>query len=173
MEIHFGCRFVDVTTLSNMVDMILQNTLTLQEVQRDLISGSSLKVKISCYHRSGIAYALRRIKSPTTRLFLNSLPRLTSDKLSILKRRCYHFDEIIITGCTESCQKDNFRCSQWCKFRQNDNISVSVSLLHSRSTENTGHLYRFSTQRTTNAERVSMICLHYNSTPLMHITMTS
>ena len=42
-----------------------------------------------------------------------------------LKRKCLHFDEIFITGCTESCQNDNFQCSQWWKFRQND-IFVSV-----------------------------------------------
>ena len=42
-----------------------------------------------------------------------------------LKWKCHHFDEIII-GCTESCQNDNFQCSQWSKFHQNDNISVSV-----------------------------------------------
>ena len=44
-----------------------------------------------------------------------------------LKRKCCHFDEILITDCTESCHFDNFRCSQWLKFRQNDDISVSVS----------------------------------------------
>ena len=43
-----------------------------------------------------------------------------------LKRKCLHFDEIFITGCTGSCQNDNFQCSQWLKFRQNDNIFVSV-----------------------------------------------
>ena len=43
-----------------------------------------------------------------------------------LKRKCRRFDEIFITGCTESCQNDNFQCSQWWKFHQNDNISVSV-----------------------------------------------
>ena len=42
-----------------------------------------------------------------------------------LNRKCRHFDEIFITGCTESCQNDNFRCSQWWKFRQNDDISGS------------------------------------------------
>ena len=42
------------------------------------------------------------------------------------KRKCHHFDEIFITGCTESCQNDNFQCRQWRKFRQNDDISVSV-----------------------------------------------
>ena len=26
---------------------------------------------------------------------------------------CRHFDAIFITGCTESCHFDNFRCSQW------------------------------------------------------------
>ena len=44
-----------------------------------------------------------------------------------LKRKCCHFDDILITDCTESCHFDNFRCSQWLKFRQNDDISVSVS----------------------------------------------
>ena len=42
-----------------------------------------------------------------------------------IKQKCRHFDEIFITGCTESCQNDNFRCSQWFKFHQND-ISVPV-----------------------------------------------
>ena len=42
-----------------------------------------------------------------------------------LKLECLHFDEIFITGCTGSCQNDNFQCSQWWKFRQND-IFVSV-----------------------------------------------
>ena len=45
----------------------------------------------------------------------------------LMKRKCRHFDEIFITGCTKSCQNDNFRCSQWWKFHQNDNISVSVT----------------------------------------------
>ena len=34
---------------------------------------------------------------------------------------------MFITGCTGSCQNDNFQCSQWWKFRQNDDIFVSVS----------------------------------------------
>ena len=46
--------------------------------------------------------------------------------LYTLKRKCLHFDEIFITGCTGSCQNDNFQCSQWLKFRQNDDIFVSV-----------------------------------------------
>ena len=33
-----------------------------------------------------------------------------------------HFDEIFITGCTGSCQNDNFQCSQCWKFHQNDYI---------------------------------------------------
>ena len=44
-----------------------------------------------------------------------------------LKRKCRHFDEILITGCTGSCHFDNFQCSQWWKFHQNEDISVSVS----------------------------------------------
>ena len=45
-----------------------------------------------------------------------------------LERKCHHFDEIFVTGCTESCHFDNFRCSQWWKFHQNDDIFVSVAL---------------------------------------------
>ena len=44
-----------------------------------------------------------------------------------LKRKCRHFDEIFITGCTGSCHFDNFQCSQWWKFHQNEDISVSVT----------------------------------------------
>ena len=43
----------------------------------------------------------------------------------MLKWKC-HFDEIFITGCTRSCQNDNFWCSQWWKFHQNENISISL-----------------------------------------------
>ena len=46
-----------------------------------------------------------------------------------LKWKCCHFDKIFITDCTGSCQNDNFKCSQWWKFHQNDNIYVSVSLI--------------------------------------------
>ena len=45
-----------------------------------------------------------------------------------LKRKCRHFDEILITGCTGSCHFDNFQCSQWWKFHQNEDISVSVNI---------------------------------------------
>ena len=53
----------------------------------------------------------------------------TTAKLCVcftLKRKCRHFDEILITGCTGSCHFDNFQCSQWWKFHQNEDISVSV-----------------------------------------------
>ena len=43
-----------------------------------------------------------------------------------LKRACRHFDKIYIYGCTGKCHYNNFHCSQWRKFRQNDKISVSV-----------------------------------------------
>ena len=46
-----------------------------------------------------------------------------------LKRKCRHFDEIFITGCTGSCHVDNFQCSQWWKFPQNEDVSVWVFTL--------------------------------------------
>ena len=42
-----------------------------------------------------------------------------------LKRK-RHFDEIFVTGCTENCHSDNFRCIQRRKFRQNGHLSVSI-----------------------------------------------
>ena len=47
---------------------------------------------------------------------------------STLKRKCRHFDEIFITSCTGSCHFDNFQCSQWWKFNQNEDIFVSVNI---------------------------------------------
>ena len=53
------------------------------------------------------------------------------DVLCSIKRKCYYFDEIFVAGCTGSCQNDNFQCSQWRKFRQNDiDVSISMGLLH-------------------------------------------
>ena len=43
----------------------------------------------------------------------------------VLKWTC-HFKEIFITGCTRSCQNDNFLCSQWRKFPQNDDVFITV-----------------------------------------------
>ena len=63
------------------------------------------------------------ISSPSAKLVLLWMSLFNAHTL---KRKCCHFDEILITDCTESCHFDNFRCSQWWKFRQNDDISVSV-----------------------------------------------
>ena len=43
----------------------------------------------------------------------------------LLKWKCHHFDENFVNVCTWSCQNDNFHCSQWWKFHQDD-FSVSV-----------------------------------------------
>ena len=71
----------------------------------------------------------------------NTQLRIMSFGVQMLKGKCCHFDEIFITGCTGSCQNDNFPCSQWWKFHQNDdnfqcsqwwkfhkNIDISVSV---------------------------------------------
>ena len=44
-------------------------------------------------------------------------------------QKCHYFDEIFIIGGTGSCQNDNFQCCHWWKFRQNDDIFVSVWLV--------------------------------------------
>ena len=46
----------------------------------------------------------------------------------ILKRKCCHFGAIRITDFTGSCHFDNFHCSPWWKFRQNEDIAVSGQL---------------------------------------------
>ena len=43
-----------------------------------------------------------------------------------------HFDEMFITGCTGRFQNDNFQCSQWWRFRQNDGNGGNSGLLHRR-----------------------------------------
>ena len=40
---------------------------------------------------------------------------------------CDHFGEIFIPCCTGSCPVDSFQYGQWRKFRQNNNISVSMN----------------------------------------------
>ena len=55
--------------------------------------------------------------------------KLSFWQLSVQPVIKFLFDEILITDCTESCHFDNFRCSQWWRFRQNDDISVSVSFI--------------------------------------------
>ena len=63
--------------------------------------------------------------------------KMWSAKCPSLKRKSLHFDEMFITGCTGSCQNDNFQCSQWWKFRQNDDIFVSVMM-----TSSYGNIFR-------------------------------
>ena len=43
-----------------------------------------------------------------------------SSQCPTLKRNWCHIDGIFITGCTGRCNFDNFQCSQWWNFRQND-----------------------------------------------------
>ena len=87
--------------------MITNNYLTLS-----LIYTYDMKVSISHYFNYLTNYAI-----------------IVAHHWPTLKRKCLHFDEIFITGCTESCQNDNFQCSQWWKFHQNDDIFVSVYMV--------------------------------------------
>ena len=79
----------------------------------------------------GLAHTSMYVSKLNTTLTLKpcwEIPRADDDLYSkpSLKRKCRHFDEIFITGCTGSCHFDNFQCSQWWKFHQNEDISVSV-----------------------------------------------
>ena len=82
---------------------VLQSPLQLQQnLLRNLISVWSCRNK--SFHRSTLIW------------------------LITLKWKYFHFDEIFITGCTESCQNDNFQCSQWWKIHQNSCHYISVKL---------------------------------------------
>ena len=57
------------------------------------------------------------------RVWLKKLTKVVRSLLSTMSpvathwnRKCLHFDDIIITGCTGSCLNDNFHCSQGWKF---------------------------------------------------------
>ena len=59
----------------------------------------------------------------------------TEQKLSTIspsppKQQYCHFEEIFLTGCTGSCHFDNFQCSQWGKFHQNNDISFRCLSTH-------------------------------------------
>ena len=76
--------------------------------------------------------------------FINS--RLTIDDISYakahtLKREYRHCDGIFITGCTGSCQSDNFQYSRWWKCHPNDDISVSVYNVYRESIKLIGHQF--------------------------------
>ena len=83
---------------------------------------SSEKWRSSCLGLNVLTWWLLTQKAPM-KAFLSFFGNMVA---VTLKRKCCHFDEIFITGCTGSCQNDNFQCSQWWKFHQNNNISVSV-----------------------------------------------
>ena len=53
-------------------------------------------------------------------------PSTSTSTAVSLKQKCRHFDEIFITGCIGSFHFDNFQCSQWWIFHQNEDFSVSV-----------------------------------------------
>ena len=52
--------------------------------------------------------------------------------ITIAPRHKCNLDEIFVISCTESCQNDNFQCSQWRQFHQND---ISVSMYMRRITD--------------------------------------
>ena len=53
--------------------------------------------------------------------------RRTKQTTKCRQWKCRHFAEIFITGYTKSCHLDNFQCSLWWKFHQNDAIFISVN----------------------------------------------
>ena len=52
----------------------------------------------------------------------------------LLTPKCHHFDEIFVTGCTKSCQNDNFQCSQRpkisSKWQHFHHLSYAIDMLN-------------------------------------------
>ena len=65
--------------------------------------------------------------------------RRNSSVIHSLKWKCHHFDEIFITGCTESCENDSFQCSQWWKFGENDSFPFQCYWLQWRHIRASNH----------------------------------
>ena len=132
--------------MNDMVSHITENSTVIPSIK--CISKKISKICVSCrlwgkitryrwfsHKRTNVLVMTSSCRTDIKEPLVNSLrpnDAYTVSKLgrhwvtSSLKRKCLHFDEIFITGCTGSCQNDNFQCSQWLKFRQNDNIFVSV-----------------------------------------------
>ena len=98
-------------------------SMTSHDVTRD-IHAVSIDCCTNQYSR-GVAL-FQWLVGPRLLTLIMFNPSIVKSYFHSLKQKCLHFDEIFITGCTGSCQNDNFQCSQWLKFRQNDNIFVSV-----------------------------------------------
>ena len=59
------------------------------------------------------------------------IPNPKQNKMwTALKWKPHHFDEIFITDSNGSCQNDNFLCSQWWNFHQNDNFQLQCMCIN-------------------------------------------
>ena len=108
-----------------MVIPLLYSVSDFSECQ--IIIHHQLNHMISDNSNSEISFFLVHETLPKTVIFMSTCFSRGFAWIS-LKRKCHHFDESFITGCTESCHFDNFRCSQWWRFHQNEDIFVSVMM---------------------------------------------
>ena len=94
-------------------------------------SGRNLQQSITSAHVILVDNARQYCTGVISDSFNSLVPQLytlnDSTGIAALKQKCRHFVEIFITGCTGSCHFDNFQCSQWWTFHQNEDFSVSVS----------------------------------------------
>ena len=79
-------------------------------------------------HREGFQIQRRQVVNPWHCQATNNMdplryPKRTHGKVVLLTK----FPSPLITGCTTSCQNNNFQCSQWPTFRQLGYISGSVA----------------------------------------------
>ena len=71
-----------------------------------------------------------------TKAHIHSSPSIYRWLNATLKRKCRHFDEIFITGCTGICHVDNFQHSQCWQFHQNEDIPVSMKTMYLQCVRN-------------------------------------
>ena len=117
----FSCTFI--TSIDGLVQ------------ERRNSSALAMELRLSCTNPS-IKWQWNihnHIKFQTTTFIIYGPDRRTTCQIIVvghLETRLVNFhiyvDENFISGCTKSCQNDNFRHSQWRTFCQYDNISISV-----------------------------------------------
>ena len=89
--------------------------------ERDNSSASAMALCLSCTNPSMYSILAQAIKYKYLCLLKHhdvqkwtlQLTRIQTYSQIYQTRKCCHFDEIFITGCTGSCHFDNIQCKQW------------------------------------------------------------
>ena len=103
------------------------STKPLSKQRFDLVNGHTYGDWDRCFGLGQLTYNTRLLNGWMLHCNFTYKSPVFNNRLLyvLLMRRCRTF-KIFTTGCTGSCQHDNFHYRQWWQFRQNGDISVSV-----------------------------------------------